>query len=89
MKAGPLAQDVADEFDRLKTYARQNGETQALLLAADDMVKLRRLIASAPDLLVPLERIASYPVHSEPMGGALDMRDIATAALARAKEGKE
>jgi hypothetical protein len=32
-------------------------------------------------LRAALKHIASYPIHSEPMGGAYDMRDIAEKAL--------
>jgi len=32
-------------------------------------------------LVAALEKIAAYPVHSEPIGGALEMQDIAHKAL--------
>lgn len=35
-----------------------------------------------------LEHIAHYPIHSEPMGGVMDMQDIAAKAIAALKEEK-
>lgn len=39
------------------------------------------LTAQCHQLREALEHIAHYPVHSEPMGGAMDMQDIAEKAL--------
>ena len=33
-----------------------------------------------------LERIARYPIHSEPIGGAMDMQDIASKAITKTED---
>jgi hypothetical protein len=47
----------------------------------DSLCNVRRLRAEITRLRTALEQIQSYPVHSEPVGGAYAMQDIAHDAL--------
>lgn len=51
---------------------------QELVQAADE---LEALTKERDQLREALQKILSYPVHSEPVGGAMAMQDIAQAAL--------
>lgn len=63
--------DLCQEIEKLPASPQS---TKVVVLASD-------LEKSARKLIEALRRIREYPVHSEPVGGAMEMKDIAHEAL--------
>lgn len=70
--------DLRREVDKLQGIISRGKGPDAIAILYSESEKL---LAENDRLRSALSRIASYPVHSEPMGVALDMQDIATTAL--------
>ena len=70
-----LAPDPVQVNDALDGWG--TAQQRAMVLDAE----VRYLQGEVAGLKDALHKIASYPVHSEPMGGAMAMQDIAHNAL--------
>lgn len=70
----PIYKNIYDLCQEIEKLPASEHATKIVVMASDLQHPARKLIEA-------LRRIRDYPVHSEPVGGAMAMQDIAHEAL--------
>lgn len=69
-------------LEKLSKYLSEiHGHSRSRQLLIEAKAEIERLEKENAKLKESLEMICRFPVHSEPMGGAMAMQDIAQEAL--------